>query len=192
MILCCLKAFLFLESDWRLPFLNYVDSQLWRLYFDFPSSFFLCLTPSMSLFVPSDSFAASWTSCSVCTVSNIYMEYEGGWHAKQPNAMWKACGASTECIRCRQAGSDTQWYHSTEDANLLCTSLPTCLFSILLHYYSHSKEPYSKLHPIWADVSTFILAEFNYCFPFFAFLSHSFIQNLEAAFIIFNNNVPIS
>lgn len=43
------------------------------------------------------------------------------------------------------------------------------LFSILLHYYSHSKGPYSKQHPIWAGVPTFILAEFNYSFPLLPF-----------------------
>lgn len=36
------------------------------------------------------------------------------------------------------------------------------LFPILHHYYSHSKGSYSRLHPIWAGIGTFILAEFNY------------------------------
>lgn len=54
---------------------------------------------------------------------------------------------------------------STEHANLLSVPIP--------HYYSHSKEPYSKMHPICPAVSTFILAEFNYTFPFFSILARS-------------------
>ncbi len=45
------KASLFLANDWRLPFLSYVNSQLWRLYFDLLASFsFVWLCLCLSLF----------------------------------------------------------------------------------------------------------------------------------------------
>lgn len=73
-----------------------LTSVFWLFLFPFSDSVFV--------FVPSDVFAAQWTSCSVGTASNIYREHEGGWHAKQPNTMWKASGVLTEYMQCWQAG----------------------------------------------------------------------------------------
>lgn len=146
--------------------------------FDLPFSFsfvWLCLYVCLSLFHLT-ALQHSEPLALVCTASDTYMENEDGWHAKHSVAMWEASGISIEYMRCCQAGFDTviSWQRRCKFVILRLLPLYVCLFSILLHY-SHSKGPYSKMHPIWAGVTTFILAEFNYGFPvlpFFLALIH--------------------
>lgn len=137
---------------------------------------------------------AHWTSASVCTASNIYMKYEGGWHAKQPNAMCEAGGVFIEDMQCWQAGFDLSHIANRRCKSLIRLFSPPCrsvfYSSSLLFSFIKERRPYSRLHSIWAGVPTSILAEFNYAFPPFFFSRSRSPKALKLLLSFFHNNVP--
>lgn len=133
---------------------------------------------------------AHWTSASVCTASNIYMKYEGGWHAKQPNAMCEAGGVFIEDMQCWQAGFDTESRSKPEmqivDTPLLA-SLSVCfLFFIIIILIHKRKEALQQAAFNMSRRSNIYPCRIQLRFsPFFLF-SLSFTQSLETAFILFS------
>lgn len=108
--------------------------------------------------------------------------------------MWKACGALIDYMQFWQAGFDTQWYHSTEDADLWhSTTHPPNTYVCFLFFFIiilMLKVPTASC--IWYGLASQHLSLQNSItvFPFYFSVSFSFIQNLEKAFIIFYNNIP--
>lgn len=105
--------------------------------------------------------------------------------------MWKACGVLFEYMQRLQAGFDTQWYHSTEDANLWYSRLPTSVcFLFFFIIILIQKDPTASCIQYGLAFQHLSLQNSITVLPFCLSFSLSFIQNLENAFIIFHNNAP--
>lgn len=158
----------FCETTERLPSLGRVGSRLWRLYFDLLSSSpFARLRLRLSLFHQT---ALQYSEpLALCALHIIFI-----WSMKADGMPSSRSQWSLDWIYAVLTGWIWHGDIIAQKMQILWYSLLR-LFSILHHYYY--SRPSSKLHPIRASVSTFILAEFNYSFSLSAFsFSLSFIQ----------------
>lgn len=143
-----LEAFMLQAADWKLPGLNYtVRSDVCVL---------ICFLSRPRVSVVPQTASCHTDPFALCELHVVFI-----WRRRAYQAAEHQLKAFRVLIM--WTGFHILWYHSSKNANL-CSSLARSPSSF--HYYCHSKDPHSKLHPINADVSTFIPAEFNYCPPF--------------------------
>lgn len=164
-----------------------LTSVFWLMLFFLPSSGSLSLYRQTAL-------QAHWTSASVCTASNIYMKYEGGWHAKQPNAMCEAGGVFIEDMQCWLAGFDTV-SHSKPEMQIVDTpflaSLSVCfLFFIIIILIQKRKEALKQAAFNMSRHSNIYPCRIQLRFPPFFFSRSRSPKALKLLLSFFHNNVP--